>query len=512
MSDKADLKAENRADSESDRLIGATVSEYKIKALVGIGGMARVYEAYDEKLDRRVALKLMAAQHNTDQEMAQRFWREARTLASLDHPHIVSLYHIGEINQAYYIAMKFIDGKTLLTILKKLRQQKKFMEPERVVSIMADVASALDYAHNKGVIHRDIKPSNIMLTKDGRGILTDFGLTMQVSAESTMGTAFGTPRYIAPEQAISSHRAVPQSDIYSLGVVIYEMITGQAPFDNDSPMSLALSHITNPPPPPRTVRADIPLEVQDVILKALEKKPEDRYQTASAMVNALRAAYGLAPGEPLPDVPALDPPKIAAANQPLMPDRAALKPEPAAAKPKRKYSLARYAAYAAVTLLVSLLGGLAAVWLLNLQSASQRVSVDALSTAAPLPPRLRLIYSKDWFAIFNPTGKTVSLRGISFTRGESTDNRVFEPVRYLSETAVNSLADGQCLRIRLDRTDDRSAPVFCGPQNRVGVITDPTARFWLAQSDKDATFVVKRDQTVLQTCLLWLTTCEFSLP
>src|SRR5690349_18630400 len=234
--------------------------------------MARVYEGYDEKLGRRAAVKVMEVYHEHGDEMTQRFVREARAVANLDHPGIISVYQFGEGQDLYYMAMKYVEGRTLLSILKQLRQQNKYLDPQHVMSIVSEVAAALDYAHSRGVIHRDIKPSNIMLTAENRAVLTDFGLTMQLGADSTLGTAFGTPRYIAPEQAISSQKSVPQSDIYSLGVVLYEMATGRPPFDDESPMSLALSHITNAPPMPQSVRADLPHPVQTVILKALEKR------------------------------------------------------------------------------------------------------------------------------------------------------------------------------------------------------------------------------------------------
>lgn len=493
--------------NQTDPLIGLKIDDYQIKALVGIGGMARVYEAYDEKLDRRAALKVLSTPHDQDAELAQRFWREARALASLDHPNIVTMYHIGEVNQSYYISMRFIEGKTLLTTLKRLRQQDKYLEPERIVTIIRDVAAALDYAHGKGVIHRDIKPSNIMLTEDGHAILMDFGLMMQSESESTLGTAFGTPRYIAPEQAISSHRAVPQSDIYSLGIVTYEIVTGQAPFDNDSPMSLALSHITNAPPLPSTLRPDILPDVERVILKALEKKPEDRFQTATDFADALQDAYnGISPHIVLTT-------SLSTATNYLsmlepIQDLTSLMP----AAQRRAFNARRRGcapAYALITLLVVALTGLAA-WQLLTVPVSTFTTNPPLSTATPLPPRIRLIYSRDWFAIYNPTGNTVSLRGITFARGDGSGT--FDPSRYLGEQTISSLGDKQCLRIRLDKGDDKTAPVFCGPQNRVGLITDPNARFWLPFSDKDATFIVRRDQTVLQTCLLMLNTCEFALP
>ncbi len=493
-----------KAASQPDPLIGATVDEYQIKSLVGVGGMARVYEAYSPKLDRRVALKVLTTPNGIDDEISQRFWREARALASLgDHPNIVTMYHIGENNHTYYIAMRFIEGKTLLTLLKKLRQQHKFMEPEQITAIISDVAAALDFAHSKGVIHRDIKPSNIMLDEHGRAILMDFGLMMQSESESTMGTAFGTPRYIAPEQAISSHRAVPQSDLYSLGVVTYEIITGQAPFDNDSPMSLALSHISNPPPPPSTLRPDLSPDVERVILKTLEKKPEDRFKTATEFAEALRAAYsGQAPKIVLSaDLPATSRVEDAPDLTSLMP---AEERKQLAARQRRNPL-----GYVAITILIVVLTGLAARQLLTLPTPAA-ITNGAFIAPSPTPTRLRLIYSNDWFAIYNPTGKTVSLRGLTFARGDGS--AVLDPIKYLFEQPIRNFGDGQCLRIRLDKGEDKTAPFFCGPQNRVGLIVDPNARFWLASSEKDATFLVRRDGTVIQTCLLALNTCEFAFP
>src|SRR5579859_2402465 len=274
-----------------DPLIGMQLGDYTIQTLIGRGGMANVYEALDERLGRKAAVKVMRIEHDHDDELTQRFVREARAAANLDHPNIVSVYQFGEGPHLYYIAMKLIEGRTLLNILKRLRQQKKYLEPTQVQTIVEQIAAALDYAHTKGVVHRDVKPSNIMLTEDNRAFLTDFGLTMQLGEDSTAGTAFGTPRYIAPEQAIASHKAVPQSDIYSLGVVLYEMATGQPPFDSESPMTLALRHITHQPPAPITVRADLPHPVQTVILKALEKRPDNRWPTATAMAEALNSAY-----------------------------------------------------------------------------------------------------------------------------------------------------------------------------------------------------------------------------
>ncbi|HLY25108.1 MAG TPA: protein kinase, partial [Aggregatilineales bacterium] len=387
-----------------DPLIGTHLGDYTIEALIGRGGMARVYEALDEKLGRKAAVKVIEAEHEKADEMTQRFIREARAAANLDHPNIISVYQFGEDGNLYYMAMKLIEGHTLLNILKKRRQQKKFMEPQEVLSIASQIAAALDYAHSKGVIHRDIKPSNIMLTDENRAILTDFGLTMQLGADSTLGTAFGTPRYISPEQAMASHRAVPQSDIYSLGVVLYEMTTGQAPFDSDSPMSLALSHISNPPPEPKSVRPDLPHPVQMVLLKALEKRPENRWQTATEMVEALRSAYqGIEPNVTLSQEKLDTPPSRRTSLDHVendATDATALISSKQLPGPRRRgVGLSRLARVLFLLVAIGVIGG-------GFLAFKYNGTLPAQASLYPTPTPfstsdIRLIYSKDAFYIYN---------------------------------------------------------------------------------------------------------------
>src|SRR5579859_312333 len=400
-----------------DPLIGTHLGDYTIEALIGRGGMARVYEALDEKLGRKAAVKVIEAEHEKADEMTQRFIREARAAANLDHPNIISVYQFGEDGNLYYMAMKLIEGHTLLNILKKRRQQKKFMEPQEVLSIASQIAAALDYAHSKGVIHRDIKPSNIMLTDENRAILTDFGLTMQLGADSTLGTAFGTPRYISPEQAMASHRAVPQSDIYSLGVVLYEMTTGQAPFDSDSPMSLALSHISNPPPEPKSVRPDLPHPVQMVLLKALEKRPENRWQTATEMVEALRSAYqGIEPNVTLSQEKLDTPPSRRTSLDHVendATDATALISSKQLPGPRRRgVGLSRLARVLFLLVAIGVIGG-------GFLAFKYNGTLPAQASLYPTPTPfstsdIRLIYSKDAFYIYNASEQAISLEGVSF--------------------------------------------------------------------------------------------------
>lgn len=279
----------------SDPLIGTRLGDYIIQKLIGRGGMARVYQGYDENLGRNAAVKVLTTspEDSEDERIIERFKLEARAIASFEHPNIILIYQYGEADQMFFIAMKLVEGKTLTHELRQLRRSGEMMTPDRILGITNDMCNALDYAHARDIIHRDMKPSNILFDANAndRAILTDFGLALELGGDNTLGTAFGTPRYISPEQAVSSQKAVPQSDIYSLAVVVYEMLTGQVPFQDESPMSIALYHITSEPPPPRSINPAVPVPVEAVILKALAKDPNDRYPTAGAFYNALEDAY-----------------------------------------------------------------------------------------------------------------------------------------------------------------------------------------------------------------------------
>ncbi|MCA9915859.1 MAG: protein kinase, partial [Anaerolineae bacterium] len=245
-----------------------------------------------------VALKVLQADTSPQNEMSlERFQREARAIARLNHPNIVGIYQFGQAEDVYYIAMEFIKGVDLWQELRQLRQSQQMISVEYALGIMDQMASALDYAHLQGIIHRDVKPSNIMLAKD-QAVLTNFGLVL-FQAEGSMGNTFGTPRYISPEQAISSNQALPQSDIYSLAVVLYECLVGETPFAGDSPMEIALSHITEPAPIPSSRNNAIPQAVDAALLKALDKDPKARFESATSFIHAVRGGYSLSPQSPL---------------------------------------------------------------------------------------------------------------------------------------------------------------------------------------------------------------------
>ncbi|MBL8130217.1 MAG: serine/threonine protein kinase [Anaerolineae bacterium] len=274
-------------------LIGRQLGDYTLVRLLATGGMSRIYEGVDKRLDRRAAVKVLDldADSAESEAMKMRFTREARALAKLEHPHVIPIYQYGEQDGFFFIAMKLIEGTDLAQELKELKRQNVYMEPARALHILEQIAQALDAAHAAQIIHRDVKPSNILIDLNDRATLSDFGLVIQPSVDSTYGTAFGTPRYISPEQATDSSLAVTQSDIYSLGIIVYELLSGQTPFDGKSAMEIALSHINDAPPPPRSINALIPLEVERVVLKALAKDPARRYSSAVEFIAAVRKGY-----------------------------------------------------------------------------------------------------------------------------------------------------------------------------------------------------------------------------
>ena len=271
-----------------DPLIGRRFASYQIVRLIGRGGMASVYFGFDYQLQRPAAIKVIDDRYTGDDAYTARFVHEARAMASWQHPNIPQFYQGGVENGIYFYAMEYIHGIDLEENLRRYTQKGEGLPFNDILRIGEAIAAALDYAHQKGAIHRDVKPSNILISVDSRILLTDFGLVLEVD-KGTRGEVFGSPFYIAPEQAISSANAVPQSDLYSLGVMLYEMLVGKLPFNNSSPASLALKHIMLEPPAPRQINPDLSPAVEAVLLKALRKQPQERYQTGKALMNALKA-------------------------------------------------------------------------------------------------------------------------------------------------------------------------------------------------------------------------------
>lgn len=274
---------------------GQQLGDYVIEKLLGQGGMAQVYKAVDPNLNRQVAIKVINPGVAEDPEYTKRFKREAQTVAKLSHPNIVSVYQFGVVGARHYMAMAFIDGVDVEWLINDYINENRMIAYADTLRIFTQIASALDYAHSQGVIHRDVKPSNILVNKQGRAFLTDFGLVRDL-AIPTLGEIFGSPEYISPEQAVNSADAVPQSDLYSLGVVLFQMLTGSVPFFGGHPNDVALKHIQEPPPSPREFNHTISPELEAVVLHALEKEPGGRFQSGAEFVTSLRQAVKASAG------------------------------------------------------------------------------------------------------------------------------------------------------------------------------------------------------------------------
>ena len=273
----------------TDDLIGKTLGGYEILDRVGQGGMATVYRARQTSMNRTVALKVLPRHFMRDDTYLQRFEREVKIVSQLEHRNIVPVHDYGESEGQPYIAMRYMPAGSVDDLLKQ-----GVMPPEKILSIIKQIAPALDYAHGKNVLHRDLKPSNILMDDDGGAYITDFGIARIVGVEgeghtiTTQGVV-GTPSYMSPEQA-QGKELDGRSDVYSLGVMLFEMSTGRRPFENDTPYGIAVMQVTTPPPVPRTINPEISAGLEQVIVKSLKKNPDNRYQTATELAQELEVA------------------------------------------------------------------------------------------------------------------------------------------------------------------------------------------------------------------------------
>jgi branched-chain amino acid transport system substrate-binding protein len=273
-------------------LVGRRLGKYEIQAEIGRGGMGTVYLAYDPLLDRRVAVKVLAPHLVWEEGFVERFLREARAAARLKHPNIVTIYDVGQEGNYYYIVMEYVEGQTLSQVIKK----RAMLPPAEVVALLRPLADALDYAHRQGLVHRDMKPANVMVGPAGQVTLTDFGIARAAEETrlTTTGTVVGTPEYMSPEQARGEH-VDRLTDLYSLGVVAYEMLTGQTPFSGTTPQGVLYKHVFEPPPPICLLQPRLPAGVEPVLARGLAKDPTERYPTATAFVEALAEASAQIP-------------------------------------------------------------------------------------------------------------------------------------------------------------------------------------------------------------------------
>ncbi|MBA3873504.1 MAG: serine/threonine protein kinase [Anaerolineae bacterium] len=476
------MSKQTRSGTRVDPLIGRLVGDYRLDALMATGGMARIYRGEDTRLGRTAAIKVLAHDDaNDDDTLTKRFQREARELAKLEHPNIITIYQYGELEGLYFLAMKLIKGRDLAQEFKRLKGDGQAMEVKRVVRILMQVAFALDYAHANGVIHRDVKPSNILITDDDTAILTDFGLVMQSSTQTTLGTAFGTPRYIAPEQATASHKAMAQSDIYSLGVVLYELLTGEPPFTGDSPMEIALSHISDPPPPPRSKNPKIPVAVEQEILKALEKDPENRHRTAVEFITAVQHGYGI---DTL-DLPTITTISTRPQNLPIKPvvGKAAAKPKPASTT-GQKSGWRKYVIAAVLAIIIVAAAGF-------ILSSNPPAPVDGVPVV--------LYYSDSSFTFYNASDNNLNVQKGDFVRGVAGTNDDYSGDRVPGDTIESK----KCFRIIL-QGDQTKAPPECGTTTpKREQLSNALRLFWRQESEDGnvtKSFEVRYNGNVIARC------------
>jgi sugar lactone lactonase YvrE/predicted Ser/Thr protein kinase len=272
---------------------GAQMSSYRVDLLVGRGGMGEVYRAWDERLERNVALKILPQQLAEDDAFRERLLRESRVAASLDHANVVPVYEAGEADGRFFLAMRYVDGTDLRTVLHR----DGALPPERVLEIATQIASALDAAHAQGLVHRDVKPSNVLVDERGHCYLADFGLTQSVSSrgQPTDGSLLGTLDYVAPEQ-IRGDDVDGRADVYSLGCLLFECMTGEVPFARPSEVATIYAHLEEGAPLASHVRPDLPRELDAVLTRAMAKDPEERQATCGELVLEVAGALGLKPG------------------------------------------------------------------------------------------------------------------------------------------------------------------------------------------------------------------------
>ena len=285
-------------------LVGRTLGRYEVAALIGRGGMATVYKARHPGLNRTVALKVLHRHLAVDPAFVGRFRREARAVAALRHPNIVRVYDFDSEGDIYFIVMEFIDGPTFASFLKRLFKQGRHLSPHEILNLFSPLCSAIHYAHEQGMVHRDIKPSNIILTRKHEPILTDYGIARiaGATAYTIPGVVIGSAHYMSPEQA-EGQPGDNRSDIYSLGIVLFEALTGAVPFQGETPASVLMKQVASAPPPALSLNPDLPPAIEAVLSKALAKDPNDRYQQGSDLALALQGVFGPVAAEPAVTAP-----------------------------------------------------------------------------------------------------------------------------------------------------------------------------------------------------------------
>jgi serine/threonine protein kinase len=411
---------------------GQMLGPYQIISQVGEGGMATVYKAYQPSMDRNVAIKVLPGQLAESAEFTSRFQQEARIIAKLEHPHILPVFDYGESGGVTYLVMRYLDAGTLRDRMENGRP----LPLEEIDRLFTQLADALSYAHSYGIIHRDLKPSNALIDSQGNLFLTDFGIAKLLESASPRLTQtdaiMGTPAYISPEQAQSA-RVNQRSDIYSLGIILYEMVTGRVPFVAETPLAVILKHVSDPLPLPSSLKPDIPETIEKVVLKALAKEPNDRFATVEEFLSAWKRALDETKStRPSPEtVAVLAAPSKVSTAQPYM--------KPPAAAPKSQNWLGWTAGCLIGLCLLATIGGGA------LYVFSSGVFDEAPPTRIPAPTRTQAPSPTD---APRPTATTAApiFTGEVLLEDDFSDEDIWGT---LDDTTAAIAYDGGALRMRI---------------------------------------------------------------
>ena len=502
--------------TDPDPLIGKQLANFRVERVLGRGGMATVYYGWDVQLERPVAVKVIAQNYQDDPDYAARFINEARAIAAWHHPNILQVYTANDQGGSYYYVMEYVAGRDLGAVLAETRRAGRRLPVREVVRIGRAVAQALDYAHKHGIIHRDVKPANVIVADDGRVMLADFGLAMDV-ARGTLGRVFGSPHYFSPEQARSSADVVAQSDLYSLGIMLYEMLTGQVPFDDPSPVSLAMQQIERQPPPPRSINPALSPAAEGVLLRALAKHPSERFQTGRELMAALEPT--------LDDDRPTRPPDVAAPAAPQPAAEAGRSPVGVRTRGRRPGAWLAIVGAAVGVLALALAfwwlgarfaGGQSAVPTATANTAAPTAAVTPDNGPAIVPGQgdhFAAYYDDTGFYLKNDSQTDRAINPVAFERvlGDGSFDNHFDG-SYWGQIYPNIRA-GQCMVLELIDYRDHLDPGAC--QNKDLVYRSPNASeaiiFWTAK-EGSTQFRVLWDNTEVGRCDIAAKACDIYLP
>lgn len=502
------------------------IGRYEILGEIGLGGMGKVYQALDPQQDRQVAIKVLPQQYLTDLGFRARFEREARLIAGLAHAAILPVYEFGEQDGQPYLVMQYTPNGSLAD-----RLLRGPLSLEECSHVLGRIAAALDYAHERGIIHRDLKASNILFDQDDHAYLADFGIALQPEATWQRDLTTGTPAYMSPEQALRVATIDSRSDVYALGVITYEMLAGELPFDGETPVSILLKHIHDPPPSLVATNPDLPGGLDAVLQRALAKDPQERYPSAGEFAQAFQNALRQPEGEPLviglpgsseslqdhsrPDTSTQEAPvpQLAAgprsSKAPVFPDLAGWiakrrqPPRPVTWQERYIFALG----------LITWLGVLLAV----------TTAAFARNQELVPPPNLQLAYNDSTIAVVNVSGSPIYMTAVTFQRlsdqGMITAEFSAGQWRKVDSSSQAVLSPGACYQ--LVRPDGENLPLspgeapgkpsLCEVSQGWLVAFDQSWDFWSANGQGSRFRVVQKDH-LIQTCRIPAGSCQFHLP